>query len=182
MTRSEGASAGPLARLRRIKPRDVTLLMTALVEVIRTRLALTLRRTAQIREDISTEFEAGQRQAAAATKPPELRADYAEVAWSVNAASRFVPRATCLTQAFSAQRLLARRGVGSVVHLTVPKDASAGFRPHAWVMGDGVILLGGTAREYAGHTWLLDYLADGSTRSAAKRSASAARIEETALQ
>jgi hypothetical protein len=163
-----------LARLRRVRSYDLALLFAALAEVIRTRLALTLRRTAQIRRAISVDLDSGKRRSGSGLTAKDLHKNHAEVAWSVKAAARLVPRATCLTQAFSAQRLLARRGVDVAVHLTVPKDASDGFLPHAWVMGDGVILLGGTARDYVAHTWLLDYLADGSTISAGKRSAPAA--------
>lgn len=171
MMRSEAKPRGLLARVRRLRWQDLALVMTALAEVLRTRLALTARRTPNIRSRIAASLQASKPVGASLSNPQDHRTAFAEVAWSVAAAARLVPRATCLTQAFSAQHLLARRGIASVVHLTVPKDASSGFRPHAWVMGDGIILLGGSARDYTAHTWLLDYMADGSTKGAGQKGA-----------
>ena len=63
--------------------------------------------------------------------------------WAIRAASRFVPRATCLTQALSAQVLLAQAGHNSQIHIGVGKDQGSGFRAHAWVVHENEIVIGG---------------------------------------
>ena len=47
-------------------------------------------------------------------------------------AARWVPRATCLTQALAAQALLRRRGIQVKLCFGVNKDSST-FRAHAWL-------------------------------------------------
>jgi len=66
------------------------------------------------------------------------------IAWAVHAASRLVPGATCLTQALSGRRLLARSGYPAQIVLGVAKDGAA-LRAHAWLECDGKRLLGGPA-------------------------------------
>jgi hypothetical protein len=61
--------------------------------------------------------------------------------WAVQAASRRIPRATCLTQSLALQFLLARSGRSSEVHIGVRKDTEAGFQSHAWVECEGRVLL-----------------------------------------
>ena len=132
----------------KVLPRKVELILHAFAVVLRIRLNLTLRRTLQIRGRIAS--------CGPFAEPDE--ADLREVAWSVRAAARLVPRATCLTKAFAAQDLLAQRGKGSTVQVTVP--ASGDFRPHAWLLARGIIALGGSAAMYAGHRRLIDYRAE----------------------
>ena len=75
-------------------------------------------------------------------KSGDALADERIVAWSVSAAARLVPQATCLTQALAGQRLLARRGRGSRVVIGVrPQDA--GLHAHAWLIRGDRVLLGG---------------------------------------
>src|SRR5262249_47598455 len=52
--------------------------------------------------------------------------------WAVRVAGRYVPGATCLTQALAVQALLARIGHESQVEIGVAKDAEK-FEAHAWV-------------------------------------------------
>jgi hypothetical protein len=61
--------------------------------------------------------------------------------WAVSVASRFVPYATCLTQAVALQRLLARHGYRSVVQVGV-NNVGGQFLAHAWVEHEGQTLLG----------------------------------------
>jgi hypothetical protein len=75
--------------------------------------------------------------------PPEV------VIWAIEAASRRVPSASCLTQAVSAQFLLRRNGFSSEVCVGVNRTESGSFRAHAWLMRDGKVLLGGDPTEYA---------------------------------
>ncbi len=64
--------------------------------------------------------------------------------WAVRAASRFVPGASCLTQALAAQVLLARSGYDSRIEIGVTKDEQRRFRAHAWVVCGNEIVIGGT--------------------------------------
>jgi hypothetical protein len=57
--------------------------------------------------------------------------------------SRFVPRATCLTQAIAAQLLLKQRGYASKLCVGVVRSRRGGFTAHAWVERQHRILIGG---------------------------------------
>jgi hypothetical protein len=65
------------------------------------------------------------------------------IVWAVRVASRYLPRATCLTQALAAQALLARSGYPSQVEIGVTKDESRRLHAHAWVVCQGQVVLGG---------------------------------------
>ena len=70
------------------------------------------------------------------------------VAWAVEAASRHMPGAkACLTQAFAAQVLLARRGYPALLHIGVAKGERGQFRAHAWVESEGKVIIGGLGLE-----------------------------------
>jgi len=64
------------------------------------------------------------------------------VVWAVAAASRCVPRATCLTQALATQLLLARRRHPTLLRIGVAKNDQNRFEAHAWVESDGQVLIG----------------------------------------
>ena len=74
----------------------------------------------------------------------EHPADAQQIARAVKLASRYVPCATCLTQALAAQVLLGWNGHEGQVHIGVARDAKKGFRAHAWVESEGKILVGGS--------------------------------------
>ena len=63
------------------------------------------------------------------------------VVWAVLVASRFVPRATCLTQSLAAQILLARHGYPAELRLGVAREAGR-FDAHAWVESNGRVVIG----------------------------------------
>jgi hypothetical protein len=63
------------------------------------------------------------------------------VAWSVRAASRRIPRASCLTQALAVQLLLARYGYSSKLQIGVARK-DGHFVAHAWVEFGGRIVTG----------------------------------------
>lgn len=65
------------------------------------------------------------------------------VIWAVEAVSRRIPRASCLTQAVAGQLLLHRHGYASKLCLGVARGAQGQFRAHAWLERRGVILIGG---------------------------------------
>lgn len=62
---------------------------------------------------------------------------------SVDLVSRFVPYASCLTQALSCQVLLARRRIPSQIHVGVRADETGAFRAHAWLVCRDRVVLGG---------------------------------------
>jgi hypothetical protein len=63
-----------------------------------------------------------------------------QLAWAVTVVSRYVPRATCLTQALAMQVLLTHSGHQSRVEVGVVKDSR--FEAHAWVVCDGKVVVG----------------------------------------
>lgn len=73
--------------------------------------------------------------------PPRSPRRPEELARAVTAVSRFVPRATCLTQALALQVLLAREGHRSDLQIGVAK-ADGRLEAHAWVENEGRILIG----------------------------------------
>ena len=70
------------------------------------------------------------------------RPSAAQIVWSIEAASRRIPRASCLTQAIATQILFRRHGYGSRLCLGVAPDAGS-FRAHAWIERNGKIVIGG---------------------------------------
>lgn len=78
--------------------------------------------------------------------------------WAIHAASRFVPRPTCLTKALALQTLLARRGRLAILHLGVKTTRTAGLEAHAWLELNGNVILGEGRR--AGFAPLLSRQAD----------------------
>jgi hypothetical protein len=73
-------------------------------------------------------------------------ADSKEICRSIMIVSRFVPKATCLTQALAAQVLLGRRGYENHLRIGVGKPTDS-FRAHAWIENQqGEILIGHTDR------------------------------------
>ena len=63
--------------------------------------------------------------------------------WAVTVASRYVPRATCLTQALAVQVLLERRGYRAHLCIGVARGAPRRLEGHAWVEHQGQIVIGG---------------------------------------
>jgi transglutaminase superfamily protein len=65
-----------------------------------------------------------------------------KLASAVELAARFVPRASCLTQALAAQVLLSRAGYEPLLRLGVNPAGRGHFKAHAWVECRGKILIG----------------------------------------
>jgi len=72
------------------------------------------------------------------------------IIWSVRTAARRVPGATCLSSALTLQRLLSSAGHPSQVHIGVARNAS-GFMAHAWLVHDGVVVIGEEEHERYAH-------------------------------
>ncbi|WP_444665625.1 lasso peptide biosynthesis B2 protein [Cereibacter changlensis] len=137
-----------LSRLRRLSRRQLGVLALAWITVARVRVALWRQQADAVRAGIAA-LDAAQ---------PVPIGDLREVVWSVRAAARLMPGATCLTQALSGQYLLARRGYVSTVRLSLPRAERSKLKPHAWLMAGETIALGGSSATYAAHRPFLDYL------------------------
>lgn len=65
------------------------------------------------------------------------------VAWAVNKASQYIPKASCLTQALATKVLLSRRGQPAVVRIGVKRGAGGELLAHAWIESNGRVVIGG---------------------------------------
>ncbi len=68
----------------------------------------------------------------------------ASIVWAVRHTSRLVPKATCLTQSLVVRLLLARSGHDSKIRIGVSNSDDGKFEAHAWVIYDGLIVIGGS--------------------------------------
>jgi len=64
--------------------------------------------------------------------------------WAVGAASRYVPRATCLAQALAIQLVLKQSGRQASLHIGVNGVKGDHLDAHAWVESQGRVLFGGS--------------------------------------
>jgi hypothetical protein len=64
-------------------------------------------------------------------------------AWAIRAVSRYVPQATCLTQALALYGILRRAGIDCELRLGVAKATADRLSAHAWVDDHGQVLLPG---------------------------------------
>lgn len=90
-------------------------------------------------------FRTVRRLAMCRCKPGRTRYSVEQIVWAVRAISRYVPEATCLTQALVVQRLLTMSGFPHWLRLGVAKDPVRGFESHAWVECDGRVVIGESA-------------------------------------
>ena len=93
-------------------------------------------------------FRTLQRVVAELAQPPAglRRANQSSVerlVWAVTAASRYVPRATCLTQALAAQVLLGRHGHRTQLRVGVARGEEGRLEAHAWLESEGKVVVGG---------------------------------------
>lgn len=65
------------------------------------------------------------------------------IVWAIDAASRRVPRATCLTQALAGKVLLRCFGFDAQLCLGVARGDDGSLRAHAWLERDGRAVVGG---------------------------------------
>ena len=66
------------------------------------------------------------------------------VAWAVTVTSRYVPVATCLTQALVTKLMLGRFGHQAIVRIGVARSDTGELQAHAWVESGGKIVIGGS--------------------------------------
>ncbi|MEL7198555.1 MAG: lasso peptide biosynthesis B2 protein [Pseudomonadota bacterium] len=65
------------------------------------------------------------------------------IAWAIKNTARIVPFASCLTQALALQHMLGKRGEKAVIRVGVRTTDAGRIMAHAWVIFQGVILIGG---------------------------------------
>ena len=82
--------------------------------------------------------------------------------WAVRRAACRLPRATCLHQAFALQRMLARNGHRSEVHVGVTRRDGS-FAAHAWTVSDGRVLM--DSDDHRAYTPLAAWSPDGERKS-----------------
>src|SRR5437867_3046174 len=124
-----------LLKFWRVSSAERVLLCKALALVFAVRLALWLIGFHRLRRWLAsfTRTESGAQ--------PNRAIDTAKVIWAVQAASRCVPCASCLTQALSTKVLLGRRGQAVSLRIGVAKGPRGQFQAHAWVEQKGNILI-----------------------------------------
>lgn len=140
----------PLAAFLALPRCDRRLLLRALTTLVGVRLALRIVPVDRLRRRVCR------------TRPYARPAE--RIAWAVRTASRGLPGTTCLVSALAAQRLLARDGHDCQLTIGVARN-ERGLAAHAWVMCDGVTLVGG--EESAGYTPLIAWSSDVSARQPA---------------
>lgn len=128
-----------LARILSLSGSEAFFLCRCLLVVVTVRLGLTLFSYNRVR-GVVTRLNARQ-----CASMGELRL----VAWGVAAAARFVPGATCLTQALSGQYLLARKGNASNIRIGIERGTGEQLKAHAWLVSDNQIVLGGSIDGFA---------------------------------
>ena len=78
----------------------------------------------------------------------------ARIAWAVSVTSRYVPLATCLTQALVTKLMLARSGCYSILRIGVARSESGRLEAHAWVESNGKVVIGGSESSLKKYTTL----------------------------
>jgi Transglutaminase-like superfamily len=66
------------------------------------------------------------------------------IAGNVSKVSRYVPRATCLTQAIAAMVLLKQYSYPAALCIGVARNTAGEFEAHAWIESNGNIVIGGS--------------------------------------
>jgi hypothetical protein len=64
--------------------------------------------------------------------------------WAVGIVSRYVPKATCLTQALTVQLFLKQSGRQACLHIGVTGSDNGRLKAHAWVESQGRVIIGGS--------------------------------------
>jgi len=128
-----------LPRVLSLSRSEILFLTHCLLVVAAVRLGLTLLSYNHVRRRV-TRLDARQ---------PASIGNLRRVAWGVAAAARFVPRASCLTQALAGQYLLARQGNASKIRIGIERDTGTQLKAHAWLMSGDQIVLGGSIDRFA---------------------------------
>lgn len=87
-------------------------------------------------------------QSARGDRPRRGHISMDRIAWAVRVGSRYVPGATCLTQALSALILLTEHGYPARLRIGVAKKEGGDLEAHAWLESDGRAVIGDAADLY----------------------------------
>ncbi len=150
-----------LRKLARLPRSERCLLVMAALLLAAIKLGLTLLPYRRLRGFVDRVALAAPRRPLAPSASPE------RVAWAVTRAGRFVPGATCLTQALAAKVLLERRGHPARIRVGIGRIEGAPLLAHAWVESGGRIVLGG--EDLKRYTPLLALEGESAVRSGARR-------------
>ena len=71
-----------------------------------------------------------------------------EIVWAVDAASRRLPDATCVTQAVAALLLLRRYGYDAQFCVGVARGKTGALNAHAWLERDGRVVIGRSTQPF----------------------------------
>lgn len=77
---------------------------------------------------------------------PSQRVTPQKVAWAVRAVSRYVPHASCLTQALATQAILAVFGISATLRIGVAPGGKGRLEAHAWLEYGNRIVIGWESR------------------------------------
>ena len=122
----------------RLKPRTCGLLSIALVVVALVRIALWILPSRVILRLVT------RLSALDCDTDASCRTSVEEIIWSIEAVSRRIPRASCLTQAITAKLMLRWFGRRARLCLGVAHTNAGTLRAHAWLERDGRPVLGGS--------------------------------------
>ena len=126
---------GPIRKLCRLSAADRALLGRATLWLGATRIALWLLPLRLVRRLLAW--------AARPNQPPRRTPTSPErIVWALSVARRFVPHATCLSQALAAHVLLAQHGHRAELRIGVSKSAAGRLLAHAWIESEGQVLIG----------------------------------------
>jgi len=83
--------------------------------------------------------------------PPEQLQTARQIAWAVQAASRYTPwKSSCFPQAIAAKTLLRQRGMPSTLYLGAAFKARSELEAHAWLRCGPVYVTGGPGHRHFG--------------------------------
>lgn len=125
-----------LRRFAALPAEDRRLFFVALPVLVGIRIALWVVPFGRLR---STAQRVGRRHAGMTRSAP---GQAERIGWSVESAARFVPKATCLTQALAGEVLLGRAGHPAEVWIGVAKSPAGKLEAHAWVEAYGRVVIG----------------------------------------
>lgn len=94
-----------------------------------------------------------QSSAAPAAEPMAVK----RICWAIRLTSRYIPSASCLTQALAAKVLLRRRGHAAKLRIGVAKGNAGNFEAHAWIEVDGRAVIGGSDSRLKRYTGLPEF-------------------------
>lgn len=127
-------------RIRTLSSEQGRLLVRALFTVALVRLGLWILHPSYLMHHI--ERSADKSAARPLNRSPKGTASVRDIVWSVKVSSRWIPGASCLTQALSARHILARHGHESKLRVGVARSAEGGIDAHAWVEVNDVPVIG----------------------------------------